>query len=114
MDGDTLDGSLWIDYGYKEMIKEFELDNDGYPTDNTLITIEEWTHKDGFNNLLENITPLLEGYGKCVRDSNNWVVVTGGWSGNESIINSLLKNRMFWMLCWRLSKVGGYYGFRVR
>lgn len=37
-------------------------------------------------------------------------LTTGGWSGNEEIID-ILCNKMFWFLWWQESKRGGYYKF---
>jgi hypothetical protein len=36
---------------------------------------------------------------------------TGGWSGNEDIINALQQNVVFWTKYWRTSKRGGFYAF---
>lgn len=38
---------------------------------------------------------------------------TGGWSGNEQIIEALQKTKMFWFLYWELSKRGGHYFFEI-
>lgn len=38
---------------------------------------------------------------------------TGGWSGNESIIESLQENYLFWSLCWEKSTRGGHYWFDI-
>ncbi len=39
---------------------------------------------------------------------------TGGWSGNEDIINALKENTMFWWVYWETSKRGGHYWFDDR
>jgi hypothetical protein len=38
---------------------------------------------------------------------------TGGWSGNESIIDALAKNRLFWLVAWQESRRGGHYRFEL-
>lgn len=40
---------------------------------------------------------------------------TGGWSGNEAIVDALTKasRGVFWMVCWRMSKRGGHYYFEI-
>ena len=91
-----------------------ETDIDGYPTDEALSIIENWSHKDHYLELMEFIADYFNsGYGRCeYRDiDNTWEVVTGGWSGNEEIISALKKNTMFWLTCWKISKRGGYYEF---
>jgi len=95
------------------MNKEFELDEDGYPTEHTLVVIENWVYIDGYEKLLESLTDLMNQYGSCEKgDDGIWRIVTGGWSGNESIICSLTANSMFWSTYWRMSKCGGYYEFK--
>ena len=83
--------------------------NNGYPTNKTLDNIRAYSGD--FNKLMELITPLFETYGKCAREDDNWVVVTGGWSGCESVVEALKENLLFWACCWRMSKVGGYFEF---
>ena len=38
---------------------------------------------------------------------------TGGWSGNESIIEALKYNFMFWSMYWQKSTRGGHYYFTI-
>ncbi len=37
---------------------------------------------------------------------------TGGWSGNEEIIDTLHKT-FFWSMYWRSSRTGGHYYFKI-
>lgn len=39
-------------------------------------------------------------------------LATGGWSGNESLIDALRTNRIVWLFTWRLSACGGLFIFR--
>lgn len=91
-----------------------ELDDLGYPTEDTLKEIENWSVADDVYNLPRLVAPLFEGYGKFAYNDKEcvWQVATGGWSGCEDIINALQRNHVFWGLCWMLSKRGGYYEFK--
>ncbi len=39
------------------------------------------------------------------------LVSTGGWSGNESIIEAMMGNNLFWLIHWQSSTRGGHYVF---
>lgn len=41
-------------------------------------------------------------------------LATAGWSGNESIISALHRNKMFKMICWISSHRGGLFIYHVR
>ena len=94
-----------------------ELDDDGYPTEETLETIKEWTPGSGktFDDLMEFIAPVFADYGSFVKelDGRTYEITTGGWSGCEDAINALSDNRIFWAVCWLEHKRGGYYKFKV-
>ena len=96
------------------------VDKYGYPTKKELKTIIEWeinSNKDVCA-LIEHIRAMWQyadvGYfelkGKHVLHLR---LSTGGWSGNEDIINALQKNYVFWLLYWQKSKRGGHYWFRI-
>lgn len=109
----------------------FELDDDGYPTDETLDFIAKarppgdpmtpWARE-----LLASVKAIWQysdmGFWKEERDQHAWfderqitryLVSTAGWSGNESIIRALQKNIFFWPLYWVQSRRGGHYIFEV-
>ncbi len=89
-----------------------ELDVNGYPTDESLKQIKNY--KGSYKALMSEVAYLFGSYGKCEFDGNHWIVATGGWSGCESVIQAMKENIMFWLMCWYMSKRGGYYEFKTR
>ena len=90
---------------------------DDYPTDEQLKEIECWPHKD-FIGLAEFVVsiwnyghPWATLKGKKVKTLR---LATGGWSGNENIIDALGKNLLFWSVCWQKSSKGGAYVFKIK
>ena len=94
-----------------ERLPTIRLDADGYPADYTLDDIERY--RGDWNALLEHIRPLIDGRGWIRRDGDNWEIATGGWSGCESVIDALQRNRFFWGACWYSTRRGGLYEFHV-
>lgn len=96
-------------------MSQAQLDEDGYPTEDTIYIIEKWkatTDPLSFKLLLEFIEPIFEKYGTINKLENGFTSInTGGWSGCEEAINAMNSNYMFWSFCWQLSKRGGYYEF---
>lgn len=100
------------------------MDAEGYPELHELKAIKKWPYTN-FLGLLDFIEERWA-YAESGYFSKKWgkdnlfkkpeLVVnmsTAGWSGNESIIDSLLKNRMFCM-CWYHSwRRGGHYVFKI-
>jgi len=100
-------------------------DEDGYPLEEELKRIREWPwEKSDWDGLLEFVktiwwAPDWGWHNGIVEDwiteasMKRYQISTGGWSGNESIIGALHLNHMFWMFCWKQSRVGGHYIFEV-
>lgn len=110
------------------------MDRYEYPTEEQLETIRTWDWGD-FKNFDARVARLWD-YIKDLWWNVDWgwtittvtpedesiltsqigwtrrLVSTGGWSGNESIIDALMDNGMFWQLCWVSSRRGGHYEFR--
>lgn len=96
------------------------MDAEGYPEEKELAKIRNWDCTD-FPNLLDFVEELhiYKDYIKreIGKDYHGnpiliWSFSTGGWSGNEDLINALLKNTLFsmWHYSWR---TGGHYVFKI-
>lgn len=89
------------------------LDPDEYPTDETLNAIATWAGDwvDLFSLVHEawkypdRISVENDGEVYTVKAS------TGGWSGNEDVIDALSRNFIAWAACWESSHRGGLYVF---
>ena len=85
-----------------------------YPTEEELQRIKEWDYND-FTGLMDFIYNIWN-YADCgywAQTENMYEISTGGWSGNEDIIQAMKENTMFWMMCWGMSRRGGHYLFEV-
>ena len=97
------------------------LDSEGYPTQHALETIEKWDYMDPYG-LIDFLEPIWwapdwgikksDGVDICNRPVLKFELHTGGWSGNEDIVRSLIKN-YFWGFYWQMSKRGGHYYFEI-
>lgn len=95
---------------------------DRYPDEEELERIRTWPHDD-FHGLMEFVGNVVEGYGHvkinydrtkdCGHKENNYELVTGGWSGNETVVSALQDNHLFWAMCWRATIRGGLFIFHV-
>lgn len=83
-----------------------------YPTEEELERIRTWPATDHLG-LMEYVESLWEYPDFFNRDGHNWLVSTGGWSGNEDIIDAMRENTIFWSLRWYSSRRGGHYQFIV-
>ena len=94
------------------------LDQDNYPDEVSLKQIEHW----------DILTQPIEGLLSLIEENTNWAdrqierrgkrVIyytyhTGGWSGNEDVIEALQRNSLFWAMFWRKHIKGGHYYFRI-
>lgn len=92
-------------------------DGDGYPTDEALdlITGFTGTHAELF--ALVEVVWRLYGWMRIERTVDGReiavVLVTGGWSGNESIIGALESSFFVQMRLWHSSTRGGRHEYRV-
>lgn len=91
------------------------MDIDGYPEKSELRKIAQW----GWNDISVLMDYVEERWkyadiGYFRKGRKYYYLSTTGWSGNESIIEALRKNTMFWMMYWQSSKRGGHYVFKVK
>jgi hypothetical protein len=99
-----------------------QYDDDGYPTDDTVKTIEDWPYQD-ITGALDFVAaawhwPDFVSYELSAHEAgvlradpgDRYLrLATGGWSGNETLIAALRTNRMIHALSWRLDAVGGLH-----
>jgi len=94
------------------------MDADGYPTQEELDEIENYDIlKNGIDGLLDLIHSLWifpNYYIIKGKKDRKLELHTGGWSGNESIIDALMKNTLFWPMYWEKSVRGGHYYFIIK
>lgn len=82
-------------------------DADGYPTDETLDIIANWEPSVDVSVWIAFcVAALHKTYSTVCRRGNDLWIATGGWSGNEDIIEAMRQNVM-WSLCFRFASAGG-------
>ena len=108
-----------------DVLKENDLlGDDGYPTDDALqiIRIWHWSDPKGWFSFIKSIWYMYswgwhegEAEHEYNKDDKVWrlSISTGGWSGNESIIQAMQDNIMMWHLNWVSSRRGGHYVFEL-
>lgn len=100
------------------MTREPTFDADGYPTEATLRRIRTWP-----TGTLADMLACMDFAGRAWSSYGTWRktfwrkevryrIVTGGWSGNESVIAAIERNQMVQMVgAWRWER-GGLYEYR--
>ena len=94
-------------------MKHHSFNVNGYPTAETLREIRYWPRGDP-QGLMDYCRDAWKYAESCWRQEGPEIKMsTSGWSGNESIIESLMENTMFWLVHWVSSRRGGHYEFEV-
>ena len=97
-------------------------DSDGYPIEGELEQIRKWDGQDpsGWFAFIRSCWwaadwgwTEFEGTDDLKRWQRIYLISTGGWSGNESIISAMQKNFVLWALSWHQHRRGGHWEFRV-
>jgi len=86
-------------------------DRDGYPTEETLQAIREW--KEDWRALFSFLCEAWEYPDRWRRGGDTYAISTGGWSGNEELIDALRDNAAAWSSCFVSEARGGHYVFKV-
>ncbi len=94
-----------------------------YHTEEQLLEIQNWdinqAHKlvDRLREMWQYENYFIEKWGDHDihedRPVLNLELHTGGWSGNEDIIEALRKNKLFWTFWWEKSERGGHFYFQI-
>jgi hypothetical protein len=101
------------------------LDDHGYPTGEFLswlesLSIDNVMHPHKVLDTIKSAWNYAD-WGWRVEETENdlkrpvvrYSISTGGWSGNEEIINALRQNPCFWPCYWHSSRRGGHHVFEV-
>jgi hypothetical protein len=86
-------------------------DDGDYPSCEDIYKIIEWPDNDVMG-LIEFIQSIWHWPDMASLDGDKFELHTGGWSGNEEIVDALM-GTMFWMMCWESSRRGGHYYFEI-
>ena len=89
---------------------EFTSDWEGYPTERTLETIRGWpVFETGLRPLLEFIRKAWK-YDNLATETNGlWIFSTGGWSGNEELLDALIATPWRGLVLSYVEFGGGHY-----
>ena len=76
--------------------------------------IERWP-ADDFAGLMEYVGArwAYKEIGYWSQRGSEYKISTGGWSGNEELVGAMMRNMMFFALCWQSSRRGGHYTFEL-
>ena len=88
-----------------------------YPTDEQLQFIRDYDPKLGPAGLIKHLQEIWHWPDRIrlepgIDDLTCLFLSTGGWSGNEDIIE-VLESTIFWLMFWQKSERGGHYYFEI-
>lgn len=92
-------------------------DENGYPSEETLDTVRLWDYKNhGLSELMEFIGKAWNcKFGSWRKHEHVIIASTGGWSGNEDLIDALhdtVYGKVAWS--WMQEEKGGHFTFEPR
>jgi hypothetical protein len=88
-----------------------------YHTEIELKEIQNWDIND-IHNLIHRLRDMWQYKNYFIENwqSDNTLMLelhTGGWSGNEDLIEALENHELFWMMWWWKTERGGHYYFEI-
>lgn len=90
-----------------------------YPTEDELTMVRNWafTKPGDFEAFMAYVQSVgmywpTKSFGWRQQGRTFWIA-TGGWSGNEDILEAMQENFIFWSVCWQQTKRGGQYQFTL-
>lgn len=87
-------------------------DGDGYPTAAALRRLSKWPAED-LRGALEYAAGLWHWPNYVRRRGRRYTFITGGWSGNESVMAALERNLFLYAVCWEASFRGGKHIYEL-
>jgi hypothetical protein len=94
------------------------MDANNYPTEKELAKVKEWDVVKDRDGLITYLLGLWhwDKYAKYYETKDGHTILelhTGGWSGNEEILDALRSNVVFWLMYFWIHKSGGHYYFNI-
>ena len=93
--------------GSSALVRHPTFDGCGYPTEETELAIKDWDCRDAPGWLAYIRKAWNIHYGRLWEVDGTLKLATGGWSGNESIVQAMRENHVLWSLLWESSHRGG-------
>ena len=89
--------------------------DDDYPDEVAVKTIREWPHTRPWSDMLDLVKRNWNWADMMFNEVDGvYYLSTGGWSGNEELIDVMRSNFLFWSQCWISSRRGGHFLFSTR
>lgn len=91
-----------------------KVDENGYPTSEALLEVARYdVIKQGIHGYLKLIKSLWYYPDRFILKKDELYLSTGGWSGNESVIESMRQNFFFFIAHTKWQR-GGHYWFDLK
>lgn len=88
------------------------MNSDAYPSEAVKTKIEDWPTRNNAG-LARYIVEVWHPMGYAKYANGQLRLMTGGWSGNEQLVDALKNNVFFWAACWVKSERGGLFVFKI-